>query len=74
MKKMKRLLALVTVFILVALYAAALIFALIDSSWAFSVFKACIGMTVVLPCLLYIYLWIYKVLNKESHNETSSEK
>ena len=74
MKKMKRLLALITVVILVALYAAALIFALIDSSWAFSVFKACIGMTVVLPCLLYIYLWIYKVLNKESHNETSSEK
>ena len=56
MKKMKRLLALVTVFILVALYVAALIFALIDSPWAFSVFKACIGLTVVLPCLLYIYL------------------
>ena len=74
MKKMNRLLALITVVILVALYAAALIFALIDSPWAFSVFKACIGMTVVLPCLLYIYLWIYKVLNKESHNETSSEK
>ena len=74
MKKMKRLLALITVVILVALYAADLIFALIDSPWAFSVFKACIGMTVVLPCLLYIYLWIYKVLNKESHNETSSEK
>lgn len=74
MKKMKRLLALITVVILVALYAAALIFALIDSPWAFSVFKACIGMTVVLPCLLYIYLWIYKVLNKESHNDESSGK
>ena len=74
MKKMKRLLALITVVILVALYAAALIFALIDSPWAFSVFKACIGMTVVLPCLLYIYLWIYKVLNRESHNDESSGK
>ena len=71
MKKAKRILALITVVILVALYAAALIFALIDSPWAFSIFKACIGMTVVLPCLLYIYLWIYKVLNKDQHNDST---
>ena len=58
MKKMKRFLALITVVILVLLYAATLIFALIDSPWAFSMFKACIGMTVILPALLYIYFWI----------------
>lgn len=73
MKKMKRILALITVVILVVLYAATLVFAMIDSPWAFSMFKACIGMTVVLPVLLYIYFWIYKVLNKDSdeHSDKS---
>ena len=74
MKKMKRFLALITVVILVLLYAATLIFALIDSPWAFSKFKACIGMTVILPALLYIYFWIYKVLNKNSDDDTRSGK
>lgn len=74
MKKMKRFLALITVVILVLLYAATLIFALIDSPWAFSMFKACIGMTVILPALLYIYFWIYKVLNKNSDDDTRSVK
>ena len=74
MKKAKRILALITVVILVLLYAATLIFALIDSPFAFSMFKACIGMTVVLPCLLYIYMWIYKVLNRNSKDDIDSEK
>lgn len=78
MKKMKRILALLTVVILAVLYVATLIFALIDSPWAFSMFKACIGMTVVLPCLLYIYLWIYRVLNKDPkeppHSHQDSKK
>lgn len=69
MKKMKRILAILIVVILVALYAATLVFSLIDSPWAFSMFKACIGMTVILPCLLYIYMWIYKVLTKDSHRD-----
>lgn len=62
MNKLKRILAMITVIILAVLYAATLIFALIDSPWAFSMFRVCIGMTVILPVLLYIYFWIYKVL------------
>ena len=62
MNKIKRILAMITVIILAVLYAATLIFALIDSPWAFSMFRVCIGMTVILPVLLYIYFWIYKVL------------
>lgn len=74
MDKLKRILALVTVIILASLYAATLIFALIDSPWAFSLFKACIGMTVVLPVLLYIYFWIYKVLNKDPQTDANHKK
>ena len=74
MNKLKRILALLTVIILVVLYAATLVFALIDSPWAFSMFKACIGMTVILPGLLYIYFWIYKVLNKDPKDDVKSKK
>ena len=74
MNKLKKILALVTVIILAVLYAATLVFALIDSSWAFSMFKACIGMTVILPALLYIYFWIYKVLNKDPKDDVHSKK
>ena len=74
MNKLKRILALVTVIILAVLYAATLVFALIDSSWAFSMFKVCIGMTVILPALLYIYFWIYKVLNKDPKDDVNSKK
>ena len=74
MNKLKRILALLTVIVLVVLYAATLNFALIDSPWAFSMFKACIGMTVILPALLYIYFWIYKILNKDPQDETRNRK
>ena len=74
MNKLKRILALLTVIVLVVLYAATLIFALIDSPLAFSMFKACIGMTVILPALLYIYFWIYKILNKDPQDETRNRK
>ena len=74
MNKLKRILALLTVIILTVLYVATLIFALIDSPWAFSMFKACIGMTVILPVLLYIYFWIYKVLNKNPQDDANKRK
>ena len=74
MNKLKKILALVTVIILAVLYAATLVFALIDSSWAFSMFKSCNGMNVILTALLYIYFWIYKVLNKDPQDETRNRK
>ena len=65
MKKTKQILAMGIVIFLVVLYAATLIFAILDYSWAFTMFKACLAATFILPITLYIYLWIYNVLNKK---------
>ena len=59
MKKTKRILALAGAVLLVILYAATLIFALIDSPWAYDMFKICLGMTIILPVLLYAYNLMY---------------
>ncbi|MFR8169239.1 MAG: hypothetical protein ACLU9Q_00310 [Marvinbryantia sp.] len=71
MKKTKRILALAGAVLLVILYAATLIFALIDSPWAYDMFKICLGMTIILPVLLYAYNLMYRVLK---HDDESGEK
>ena len=71
MKKTKRILALAGAVLLVILYAATLIFALIDSPWAYDMFKICLGMTIILPVLLYAYNLMSRVLK---HDDESGEK
>lgn len=53
MKKAKRILALTGVVLLVAMYAATLIFALTDSPHSFALFKASLYCTIVIPVLVY---------------------
>lgn len=69
MKKTKRILALAGVVLLAALYLATLIFALIDSPWAYDMFKLCVGFTIVLPVLLYAYTLMYRVLKNDGESE-----
>lgn len=70
MKKSKRFLALAGVIILVALYAATLVFALIDNPWAYDLFRLSIGATIILPVLLYAIILIARVLgNKDNEKE-----
>lgn len=61
MKKTKRLLALIGVFLLAALYLSTLIFALFDSSKTMGFFKASIAATILLPVLLYAYTLFYRL-------------
>ncbi len=58
---------------LVILYAATLIFALIDSPWAYDMFKICLGMTIILPVLLYAYNLMYRVLKHDDESEEKSD-
>lgn len=53
MKKAKRILALAGVVLLVAMYAATLVFALIDSPHSFALFKASVYCTIVIPVIIY---------------------
>ena len=73
MKKTKRILALAGAVLLVILYAATLIFALIDSPWAYDMFKICLGMTIILPVLLYAYNLMYRVLKQDDESGEKSD-
>lgn len=64
-KKTKQILAWTGIILLAGLYILTLIFSLIDSPWAYNLFKFCIGMTIVLPCLIYAYIMIYRVFSKD---------
>ncbi len=63
-EKIKRILAWIGIVLLVGMYGAALVFALIDSPWARDWLKASLVMTLVVPVLLYAYIFIYKLLKK----------
>lgn len=65
MKKMKRFLALTGAFLLSAMYAATLVFALIGSEHALTLLKAAIACTVIVPVFLYAYILVYRVLKKD---------
>lgn len=75
MKKRTRILALAGAVLLIALYLATLVFALIGTSWAFAMFKMCVGFTIIIPVLLYVYQMIYRVLDgrKEDSFATRSQ-
>lgn len=63
-KKTKRILAIAGVALLAGLYIATLIFALIDSKWAFDMFRICVVLTIMVPVLLYAYTLVYRLQKK----------
>lgn len=73
MKNMKRILALAAVIIIAALYALTLIFALSDAPNAQNWLFASLGATVILPTLLYIYLWIYRLLGDKKDKKKDED-
>ena len=63
-EKVKRILALIGVGLLVGMYVATLVFALIDSPWAKDLLKVSIVMTVLVPVVLFAYILVYRMLKK----------
>lgn len=61
---MKRISAVIGIILLLGMYVSTLIFALMDSPLAFTLFKASILMTIAVPCLLYAMILVYNYLNK----------
>lgn len=62
--KIKRILAFAGAFILFAMYASTLIFALIDHPAAQGLLKASVAYTIILPVLLYAYTLVYRTVKK----------
>lgn len=61
---MKRILAIIGIILLIALYASTLIFSLLDSPLASTLFKASVLLTIAVPCLLYAMILVYRHLKK----------
>ena len=76
MKKAKRILALSGVVLLVAMYVATLIFALLDSPNSFALFKASVYCTIVIPVIVYSGTLIFNNAGrkKEWKIETEDEQ
>ena len=66
MKKLQRILAILGVVLLLALYASTMIFALSGSENAIGWFKAPIAATIIVPVLLYAYMMIYRYLKNRN--------
>ena len=62
MEKAKKILALVTIIVLLGSYLLCLIFAVTDPGRASTAFKAALGLTIALPVVLYGCLLLAKVL------------
>ena len=65
MKKVKRILALVGVILLVAMYGSTLVFAIIDNSDSMMMFKASIAATIIIPVILWSYTLVFKLVKKD---------
>lgn len=64
-KKVKQLSAVIAILLLVGLYVATFVFAIIDSPNSGRMFQACLFATVAVPILLWIWLWLYSVVVKK---------
>lgn len=69
MKKAKRILALTGAILLVCLYAATLVFALMDSPAASGLLKAAVAATILVPVLLYAFILVARLLNRNDGDE-----
>ncbi|MEI3339431.1 MAG: hypothetical protein V8R80_05280 [Eubacterium sp.] len=74
MKKVKQILALAGVILLIALYAATVILAVIGNENTLHLLKAAIYATVVVPVLLWAYSFIYKLLKNHYSDRDEDRK
>ena len=69
MNKLKRILALIGAILLICMYAATLVFALIDSPTADALLKASIAATILIPVLLYAFIVIARLLKDRGNDQ-----
>lgn len=68
-QKMKRILALLAVAVIVLLYLATLLLSFLQSEQAGELLMIAIVATVVIPVLLYIYLWLFRLFTKDDDSK-----
>lgn len=75
MKKLKRTVAIIGIVVLVGMYVVTLIMALCDSSATMSMFKGCIGVTIFVPIIAYVYICLHKyAMNRSKRKDYYNEE
>lgn len=69
-----RILALIGVLLLVALYGSTLVLALLNSPNANNLFMASIASTILIPVLIYTYQFIYRLLKQKKDSVLGDEE
>ena len=69
MNKIKQVVAIVMCVLLVGMYVASFVAAIFAKPQAHGLFMASVGMTIMIPLLLYAYTIIYRVIHPEVHKE-----
>lgn len=72
--KLKRILAIAGIAILAGLYLISLIFAVIDHPLKASLLSASLYCTVIVPVLMYVFLFVAKLLKKDNKDDIASQK
>ena len=68
----KQIAAIVCIVLLVGMYVATLIVALLDFPGADRLFQACLVATIGPPILLWIYIWLYQQVKKRKEEQEGS--
>ena len=69
MKKIKQVVAIIMCVLLVGMHVASFVAAIFAKPQAHGLFMASVGMTIMIPLLLYAYTIIYRVIHPEVHEE-----
>lgn len=74
MKKLKRIFAWTAVIILLGLYAATVITAVIVTPATVYLFRTSIVATILVPVLMYVLLFIYRLIHPDREEEGAEKK
>lgn len=73
MKKVKRILAIIGIVLLVALYVITIVLALTDDPNTMNAFRASVYCTFLVPVLIWAYTFIYKLLKNNYSSKPDSD-
>lgn len=74
MKRTKQVLAILGIIVLVSLYVITLICAITDNTGTMRMFMASVFATVVIPVLIWIYTFIYRLFTRKNNEQTGQNK
>lgn len=74
MKKLKRILALIGAILLIAMYLVTLVLGILASPATKNMLMASIACTVIIPCLIYGFMLVARVLDNRKNFDSDDKK